>query len=494
MNRDLISYSNEFANKIFQRTKSRISAKRKITLISHIDADGISSMSIMVKTLQREKIKFKGLFLRQLDDLTIKKIPKDDSLKFFLDMGSGQQELLRNHRFDKEDILIIDHHVPRNITNQRFVSDELSKIEDFCMSKSEILSTSICNNYYDQFNSYVFNEHKISASGLCYLVSRSINDNYDLSKLAVVGAVGDMMANETNRLEGIMREILNDGIKEGIIEVTNDFSIYGISTRPIHTLLAYSNDPFIDGLSDNTTECLNFLEGLQIPIKDKDDWRVWEDLTNDEKTKIRSTISSMISTDNMNRLLGEEYIFKDEKKRTPLRNAKEFSTLLNACGRWVKPKIGMYVCLGDRGRYYEDALLMLKNHKKVIRDLYNHILGKGVVELDSIQYIDVKDYFPDTIIGIGAGMVLSKVNREKPIIIIGDILGEKDVRKISARSNSEQIKKGVNLQKAISRVTELFGGNGGGHNIAAGGYLPKGCEKEFLLNMDKYIKEQLNGR
>jgi len=454
MKKDIISYSQEFADKI-------LSSKRKFTLVSHIDADGISSMAIMARTLKKEKIKFKGLFLRQLDDLTIKKIQRDDSIKLFLDLGSGQQELLRNYQFNKEDILIIDHHIPQG-------------------------------DYYDQFNSHMFNEEKISASGLCYLVSRSINDNYDLSKLAVVGAVGDMMANETNRLEGVMREILDDGVKEGIIEVTNDLSIYGISTRPIHIMLEYLDDPYIDGLTDNAVECVNLLSDLQIPIRDQEDWRVWEDLTKEEKMKIQSAISSRLSTEDLKKLLGEEYIFKDERRRTPLRNAKEFSTLLNACGRWVKPKTGLYVCLGDRDRYYEDALIMLKNHKRVIRDLFNHILKEGVVELDAIQYIDVKDYFPDTIIGIGAGMVLSKVNRKKPIIIIGDIIGEKDVRKVSARSNYEQVKMGVNLQKAIISAAESFGGGGGGHSIAAGGHIPKGCEKEFLLRMDEYIKEQIS--
>jgi len=274
--------------------------------------------------------------------------------------------------------------------------------------------------------------------------------------------------------------------------VTNDLSIYGISTRPIHIMLEYLDDPYIDGLTDNAVECVNLLSDLQIPIRDQEDWRVWEDLTKEEKMKIQSAISSRLSTEDLKKLLGEEYIFKDERRRTPLRNAKEFSTLLNACGRWVKPKTGLYVCLGDRDRYYEDALIMLKNHKRVIRDLFNHILKEGVVELDAIQYIDVKDYFPDTIIGIGAGMVLSKVNRKKPIIIIGDIIGEKDVRKVSARSNYEQVKMGVNLQKAIISAAESFGGGGGGHSIAAGGHIPKGCEKEFLLRMDEYIKEQIS--
>ena len=218
----------EFADKI------STSKKKEITLISHIDADGITSMSIMVRVLKRAKIRFKGIFLRQLDERTVEKIPSDSSLKLFLDLGSGQQDILEVRGFKREDVLIIDHHIPEE-------------------------------NIYEQFNPLLLQreEKKVSAAGLAYLVAKNIGENSDLSKLAIVGAVGDMMANETNRLEGSMREIVNDAKREGFLDVRRDISAYGISTRPIHLMLSYTDDPYMNGLTDNKDNCLDLLKILE---------------------------------------------------------------------------------------------------------------------------------------------------------------------------------------------------------------------------------------
>jgi len=448
----------EFADKI------STSKKKEITLISHIDADGITSMSIMVRVLKRAKIRFKGIFLRQLDERTVEKIPGDSSLKLFLDLGSGQQDILEVRGFKREEVLIIDHHIPGE-------------------------------NIYEQFNPLLFQreEKKVSAAGLAYLVAKNIGENSDLSKLAIVGAVGDMMANETNRLEGSMREIVNDARRKGFLKVTKDISAYGISTRPIHLMLSYTDDPYMDGLTDNKDNCLDLLKDLGIAAKEDERWRVWEDLSREEKRRIYSELIEKVKEEDQYRLSGENYIFKDERRRTPLRNAKEYSTLLNACGRWVKPKIGMDVCLGDRDERYGQASVLLKNHKRVIRELLEYILKNGVIKRENIQYMDAKDNFPDTIIGIGAGMARSKLDKEipgKPMIIFGDMVGEEDLRKVSGRANYEQVKRGINLQEAISRASQAVGGGGGGHKIAAGGCIPRGTEEAFLNGLDEIVGEQ----
>jgi Single-stranded DNA-specific exonuclease len=300
VNEEMRERAKEFADKI------STSKKKEITLISHIDADGITSMSIMVRVLKRAKIRFKGIFLRQLDERTVEKIPGDSSLKLFLDLGSGQQDILEMRGFKREEVLIIDHHIPEG-------------------------------NIYEQFNPLLLQreEKKVSAAGLAYLVAKNIGENSDLSKLAIVGAVGDMMANETNRLEGSMREIVSDARRKGFLKVTKDISAYGISTRPIHLMLSYTDDPYMDGLTDNKDNCLDLLKDLGIAAKEDERWRVWEDLSREEKRRIYSELIEKVKEEDQYRLSGENYIFKDERRRTPLRNAKEYSTLLNACGRWV---------------------------------------------------------------------------------------------------------------------------------------------------------------
>ena len=68
-----------------------------VTIISHIDADGIASEAILREAIEREKTPCESVFLRQLEPLMMKWVPKDDSLKLFVDLGAGQQNLIEEH-------------------------------------------------------------------------------------------------------------------------------------------------------------------------------------------------------------------------------------------------------------------------------------------------------------------------------------------------------------------------------------------------------------
>ena len=67
-------------------------------------------------------------------------------------------------------------------------------------------------------------------------------------------------------------------------------------------------------------------------------------------------------------LVGEVYELLDEKEGTELRDAREFATLLNACGRQGETGLGVKVCLGDRGLFYNEAKELLQTHRKELRN------------------------------------------------------------------------------------------------------------------------------
>ena len=83
----------------------------EVTIISHIDADGISSEAILAQALSRDGIRVSTTFVRQLDPLTLDQIPDDSSLKIFSDLGSGQQQMLLEKGLEPSRTIIIDHHV-----------------------------------------------------------------------------------------------------------------------------------------------------------------------------------------------------------------------------------------------------------------------------------------------------------------------------------------------------------------------------------------------
>ena len=99
------------------RAADRLAEADAVSLISHIDADGITSFSIISQALTREGIPVQPVFVRQLEPMTVPHIPKDDSLKVFTDLGSGQQGLLEEAGIDPETVVILDHHVSQQAPN-----------------------------------------------------------------------------------------------------------------------------------------------------------------------------------------------------------------------------------------------------------------------------------------------------------------------------------------------------------------------------------------
>jgi Single-stranded DNA-specific exonuclease len=53
------------------------------------------------------------------------------------------------------------------------------------------------------------------------------------------------------------------------------------------------------------------------------------------------------------------------------------------------------------------------------------------------------------------------------------------------------VEKGLNLSTVMSECTQKVGGSGGGHDVAAGGSIPKGTERQFIELVDQMVGLQL---
>ena len=444
-----------------------IVAAPEITIISHIDADGITSEAILSQAISRLRIPVRSVFVRQLEPLTMPQVPSDTSLKIFTDLGAGQQNLLFERGLTEKEVIIIDHHVSQPAERK-----------------------------YRQVNCLPYGYTKMSAAGVSYLVTKEMDAaNTDLAKLAIIGNVGDMMARETCGLTGPVRDVIvEDGTRHGNVEVRKrDLNCYGTATRPVHLSLAYNDDPFIQGISNNPEGARQFLKRLGIRQQNDDRrWFVWEELPVEERRTIISALAEQLiaNSERVDRLLAETYGFPDEIPRTPLRNAQEYATMLNACGRWAKPQVGGAILRGDRGQAYRDAEHMLNNHRAFIRNLLQYIVDTGVKELSNLQWIHVGGRYPDTIVGIGAGMALSKLNSSKPILVMCEVPEDPRLTKVSMRTTERVVEKGIDLQQALSDASSEYGGGGGGHKIAAGAYIPKTAEEEFVNRVNRILGEQ----
>ncbi|MFQ5837531.1 MAG: DHHA1 domain-containing protein [Thermoplasmata archaeon] len=454
----------------------------RVDIYGHIDPDGIASGTIASLALERMGIEHRVHFLKKLDSTTVEEI-KDNGPEavWFTDLGSGLFHLLADMRG-----IVTDHHVPSKATIPKERRHDL-----LAYSTPRMV-------HVNPHLAGLDGTSEVSSAGCAYLVARELNDtNSDLACLGIVGAVGDMQDRAQSRLIGLNRRIMEDGVDAGVLQVIQDLRLFGRETRPVFKLLQYANDPPLPRLTEDEEACIVFFLELGIDLKADDGWRRWIDLASYERKRVVSELVTMLLQKGYGhklarRLVGEVYLLAKEQEGTPLHDAKEFATLLNACGRYDAAEVGYQVCRGDRDAYYERALELLREHRSYIVNSLDVVQDVGLEALESIQFFHGGSRIRDTVVGIAAGMVLgsSKAQSGKPLIAFADC--DEGV-KVSARAPRNLLAKGLNLAEILHEAAALVGGEGGGHNIAAGATIPEGSEEEFLRIVDQMVREQLGG-
>jgi RecJ-like exonuclease len=459
----------------------------EILVVTHIDADGIAAGSIASKALSRKDIDHEVRFVKKLDDIEMKKIKDaNPQLVWFTDLGSGVLPMLNGLN-----VVITDHHVPAKVDIKR--EDRTNILNYVNITLSEL-------KYH--LNPHLFGldgANDLSGAGATYLVAKMMEKkNVDLAALAIVGAVGDLQDAKNLRLHGTNRDVLNDAKDAGVISWKKDIRYFGRETRPVFKLLQYANDPIIPNLTGKEDACIDFLLELGIPLKEEENWRRWIHLTLEEKRLISSEIVKLLLSKGFghkvaNRLIGEVYILSKEEEGTELRDAKEYATLLNSCGRYDRARVGYEVCLGDREEWLERARVLLRGHRRTLVDMLQLIKEEGITELDHIQYFHGNDKIPENIIGTLAGMLLGGEEVRNDLPMLAFALTSEGGIKVSSRATRSLVNKGLDLSIVMNISSEKVGGVGGGHNIAAGATIPKGKELEFLAFAEKLVKKQLKG-
>ncbi len=448
---------------------------KTIHVATHLDADGLAAAGIIGKSLFRLGATFRLRIERWLDEKIIdglagEKLP----LIILLDLGSGYLDLL-NTKLSNHNIIILDHHQPvgEASPNCTQVNPHLSGIDGSL---------------------------DLSGAGVAYFVAKAIDEkNADLAGLAVIGALGDIQDKyEQRKLGGVNEKLVEDAIETGHLKVETDLLLFGRETRPIHRALALTTNPFIPGISGEEDKSLAFLTSLKITPKRKDKWRALKDLSDEEKRNLFSALaeylaSKGLSTDIEKRLVGNIYTLTKEEPSTPLRDAREFTVLLNATGRMGKAGLGAQICMGDRGAALEEANVVLKEYRRAIATSLNWLNEKPerIEERDNIYIARGNNSIDDKMISAVSTILSTTVpNPEKPIIAYSKIEGEDSV-KISARTLDVLTMKGLNLGEIMRIAAEKHAGTGGGHNIAAGGQVPISNLEPFLKLVDKLIKKHL---
>lgn len=446
----------------------KLALEDDVLVVSHHDADGVTACAIAVSMLRSLGKDVEYMVIKQLDSTTIHGILElNPETTVFTDMGSGQLTLLENSGLKK--YYIIDHHQPEGI-------------------------------YGLQINPHPYGFDgglDVSGSGMAYLTAKSLS-LMGMSHIAVVGAVGDMQ-DSGGRLHSLNRAILDDAVSQNLVKVKNDLRLFGRQSRPLAQMIAYSSDPVIPSLTGNIDACSAFLHGLGIETVNSLDgsFKNYVDLTWEERKKLTTALYIKLLDLNtpefvIQRMVGEVYTLLNEEKRTELRDAKEFATMLNACGRQNQPHLGVEVCLGDRKEALHKARNLLETYRRMLREGIEYLTQTGVTPMENLYYFDSGDRIQESIVGVIAGMAYGAriIPPDKPVLAFALDSENPSMLKVSARANWTLVRKGIHLGEAMKTQSKIVGGEGGGHDIAAGARIPLDSKNLFLKNVDELFKKQ----
>jgi single-stranded-DNA-specific exonuclease len=437
-----------------------IRSGKRILIVTHIDADGLCSGSIAFAALMRKEA---NATLRTVPDLDPKSIAALNSQGFdfyiFTDLASTlvkELEAVLRGRY-----LILDHHQ---------IADE------------DAGNPSVVNAWRYGFDG----GSEACSSAMAYFFASAFDPaNDDLSSLAVVGALADRQDSGQGRsLTGLNRSAMEDAQANGLLSVAKDLMFTGRETRPVYEAIALTSTPFLKGLTGSKDAVLAALHQSGLALKDGGTWRTISSLSPEEKMKLTEVIAATLgpsdgATDTIASLVGETYTFEFEDSFTPLRDAREFGTLLNACGRMGAAGTGISVCLGDRSESLKAAMKTLADYRSGINRALDALTSEPsrMEQHGSVVLVRGEGIVDEKMLGPVIS-ILTSSPEFKDKVVVGSAESRDSDLKISCRIGDAFAGR-VNLGIIMREAAESVGGVGGGHAMAAGAKIPSSKAESF---------------
>lgn len=443
------------ANEACDVLSKHIKEDHVIRIISHNDADGLSAAGVIANAIKEEGGQFHTSILPRLKPENVKELSKEKyELFIFSDMGSACLKLL--NRF-KSDVIIADHHQVDNAESEDHVV---------------------------HLNPHIFGidgSKDLSGAGAAYLSIRDLgegdNNKKHIAPLALIGAFGDMQC--PDGFSGVNELILEDAKEFGSLEIHEDLKIVSKSQEPLYKSLAYTLNPALPGLTGDLEGSMGFLEKMGISYGIK-----FTDLENEEKDVLKDELIKLNED-----IFGD--VYSVNKENPVLRDLEEYSYILDACGKNKKTGLGLSIALGERADALDAALNLQKKYRDQLTKGMEWIKREGANQMDFIQYIYSEDKVLKSVMGTISSVAMSAelLASDKPILSMARM--HNDV-KVSGRTTRDLVNKGVDLGKALHDSSLSFGGQGGGHDIAAGAMIPYKEMDNFLNLVNDMVEHQIN--
>ena len=441
--------------------------EKEISIISHLDADGIASGSIISSALARLGAK---CAVRTVSDMTLNVLEqmRSENHDFYIitDLGGGMVNEF-NQTLDNR-WAIIDHH--------KIPEQEIS-IDD---GNNQILNA---------WKYGIDGDKEISAGGMAYMVAVTLDrKNKNLSPIAIVSALADRQdQGDKKSLFGLNSEIVKTAESLRLIRMDLDIMLTGRETRPIHEALAHTAFPYIEGLTWATESCYALIKNAGIKMSKDGRWRVLSEISQDEKNVILNAISEFVVNSSKSKevnmidnLIGYTYTLINEDQRSLLRDAREFSTMLNACGRIRKAGVGIGICMGDRNDLLNEGEKIVTKYRTTLRNYITSIFAEKWRMIDNGKsvFINGEGLLTEDMLGAISSLLSGSPTLGGRLVFVRTLTNDGFYKFSSRKSLGSTSKSDLGL--IMRYCSESVGGSGGGHSLAAGCRIPSTRLEEFL--------------
>ena len=453
-----------------EKVRSTVEGGNEVAIITHLDADGITSGSIMAMALRRMGARFSLRTVSDLNSSVVEKM-KADGRDFYVitDLGGGWASHLRKALGDKW--VIIDHH---EITEEEILTDDGGQI-------------------LNPWKFGIDGGREVSAGGMAYMVASALDfKNRDLSAIAVVSAVADRQdQGDKKSFFGLNAEILKTAQSLGLVSVDLDIILTGRETRPVHEALAYTLFHYIDGLTWNKEACYLLLKNAGIKLKDDGSrWRALAEFSQEEKSTIVEAVAKFVDSSDkrvsdilLDDLIGYVYTLSREDKRSQLRDAREFSTMLNACGRIGKAGVGIAMCMGDRNMALSAGEEIMDMYKMTLRNNISTIFSEKwrLADDGKTTFVNGDGILEEGMLGAVSTLLSGSPSLRGRLLFVRT-LAKEGTYKFSSRKCLD-CKSQANLGVIMRQCSNALNGAGGGHSAAAGCSIPSYALDDFIAGI-----------
>ena len=444
---DILELSKKAAEIILSYPKST-----RIRVISHYDADGITSAAIVCKALYRAGYNFHATLMRNPFDKGLERVRKESNeIIIFSDMGSGQIETIEKMGCKS---IVIDHHQYL----KKKTSDDVLQI-----------NANLCG---------INGNYEACGATMSYSLAIALDPkNTDLVSLAITGVTGDKQY--IGSIIGYNKTVLDEALKNNLLKESIEIKLYG---ETLFDALYYSIDPYYTGISGNEDGIKELFKQLKL----KKDVKI-ENLSEDQKKQLQSYLMLKLIKNGCEKNILDTIIRPRYRSDIFDCELERLADLLDSCGKGGNRGLGLEVCMVNK-QAFDEAVKLEKEYKQKILDELLRLEKDGFKEEKRFRYFFSKDSSLGGVIGgIASNFILDK---EKPLL---SLVKKDDEIHISCRGNQYLVSKGLDLGLAMNTAAKKIGGHGGGHKIASGATITSDKEKEFLNLLDSIIVGQLKG-